>query len=93
MKQSVKIDTAREIVEDWEKKFYKGVIYYLRDKCVRGGTAVEHLGLGACGQGIDHLPARGAARRADRVPPGARMSLPIEVHVPWATRGRINLDQ
>jgi len=30
------IDSRMEIVEDWQKKFYQGVIYYLADNYVRG---------------------------------------------------------
>jgi 3-phenylpropionate/trans-cinnamate dioxygenase ferredoxin reductase subunit len=30
------IDSEMEIVEDWDQKFRKGVIYYLRETCVRG---------------------------------------------------------
>ena len=30
------IDSGMEIVEDWDQKFRKGIIYYLREGCVRG---------------------------------------------------------
>jgi hypothetical protein len=30
------IDSGMEIIEDWDQKFRKGVIYYLRESRVRG---------------------------------------------------------
>jgi len=30
------IDSGMEIVEDWDQKFRKGILYYLRERCIRG---------------------------------------------------------
>ena len=39
------IDSRLEIVEDWEEKFRKGIIYYLKNNCVRGVLLWNTFGL------------------------------------------------
>lgn len=39
------IDSRLEIVEDWDEKFYKGLIYYLKDSYVRGVLLWNKFGL------------------------------------------------
>jgi 3-phenylpropionate/trans-cinnamate dioxygenase ferredoxin reductase component len=39
------IDSRLEIVEDWDEKFRKGLIYYLKDSCVRGVLLWNNFGL------------------------------------------------
>jgi hypothetical protein len=31
------VDSSLEIVADWKEPFHEGVVFYLRDGCVRGG--------------------------------------------------------